>query len=182
MRVLLIDDDARLAELLVAYLAPQGVAYVSYNAYPGGYFRDMVRAFHEEGIKVIVDIVTNHMGQMFFYDINNNGRPDEFLGGPAKAEWGYVVFTTGADVDQRFTLLGDLSFGGPDDGLFVLPAKPGGAADRFGGQRDDDLGLSPIVDLLVPRDTTQERVLADYARDGSRLVALPGVVPAAKTP
>ena len=26
MRVLLIDDDARLAELLVAYLAPQGVA------------------------------------------------------------------------------------------------------------------------------------------------------------
>jgi hypothetical protein len=108
--------------------------------------------------------------------------PDEFLGGPAKAEWGYVVFTTGADVDQRFTLLGDLSFGGPDDGLFVLPAKPGGAADRFGGQRDDDLGLSPIVDLLVPRDTTQERVLADYARDGSRLVALPGVVPAAKAP
>jgi hypothetical protein len=104
--------------------------------------------------------------------------PDEFLGGAAKPEWGYVVFTTGADVDQRFTLLGDLSFAGPDDGLFVVPAKPGGAVDRFGGRRDDDFGLPPIVDLLVPAGTTQDRVLSDYARDGSRLVALPGVVPA----
>lgn len=104
--------------------------------------------------------------------------PDEFLGGAAKAEWGYVVFTTGADVDQRFTAFGDLSAGGPDDGLFVLPAKPGGAADRFGGRRDDDDGQPPIVDLVTPATTTQERVLADYARDGSRPVELPGVVPA----
>jgi glycosidase len=43
--------------------------------------RRMVRECHARQIKVIVDIVTNHMGQMFFYDINNNGRPDEFLGG-----------------------------------------------------------------------------------------------------
>lgn len=43
--------------------------------------RRLVRACHARGMKVIVDIVTNHMGQMFFYDINNNGRPDEFLGG-----------------------------------------------------------------------------------------------------
>lgn len=43
--------------------------------------RRLVRECHARQIKVIVDIVTNHMGQMFFYDINNNGRPDEFLGG-----------------------------------------------------------------------------------------------------
>lgn len=43
--------------------------------------RRMVRVAHENGIKVILDIVTNHMGQMFFYDVNNNGRPDEFIEG-----------------------------------------------------------------------------------------------------
>ncbi len=39
--------------------------------------RAMVDACHERGIKVIVDIVTNHMGQVFYYDINLNGSPDE---------------------------------------------------------------------------------------------------------
>ncbi|MFO0645816.1 MAG: alpha-amylase family glycosyl hydrolase [Polyangiales bacterium] len=43
--------------------------------------RRMVRVAHDNGIKVILDIVTNHMGQMFYYDINNNGRPDEWVEG-----------------------------------------------------------------------------------------------------
>lgn len=30
---------------------------------------------------VILDVVTNHMGQMFYYDINGNGRPDEWIQG-----------------------------------------------------------------------------------------------------
>ncbi|MBL8603207.1 MAG: alpha-amylase [Myxococcales bacterium] len=46
--------------------------------------RRLVRECHRRNIKVIVDIVTNHMGQMFFYDINSNGRPDEFLGGSGR--------------------------------------------------------------------------------------------------
>lgn len=39
--------------------------------------RRMIDACHARGIKVILDIVTNHMGQVFYYDINLNGRPDE---------------------------------------------------------------------------------------------------------
>src|SRR4051812_4704034 len=38
--------------------------------------RRMVQALHGNGFKVILDIVTNHMGQLFYYDINNNGVPD----------------------------------------------------------------------------------------------------------
>ena len=38
--------------------------------------RRMVQALHAKKIKVILDIVTNHMGQLFYYDINENGVPD----------------------------------------------------------------------------------------------------------
>lgn len=39
--------------------------------------RRMVDAAHDRGIKVVLDIVTNHLGQAFYYDMNMNGRPDE---------------------------------------------------------------------------------------------------------
>ena len=28
---------------------------------------------------VILDVVTNHMGQLFYYDINGNGQPDDTI-------------------------------------------------------------------------------------------------------
>ncbi|HWZ91739.1 MAG TPA: alpha-amylase family glycosyl hydrolase, partial [Polyangiaceae bacterium] len=36
-------------------------------------------------MKVIVDIVTNHLGQVFYYDINNNGQPDVSVSGSGTA-------------------------------------------------------------------------------------------------
>ncbi len=43
--------------------------------------RSMVDTMHAHGIYVILDIVTNHIGQLFFYDINLNGVPDELMYG-----------------------------------------------------------------------------------------------------
>lgn len=39
--------------------------------------RRMVHEAHARGMLVILDIVTNHLGQVFYYDINMNGRPDD---------------------------------------------------------------------------------------------------------
>lgn len=44
-------------------------------------FREMVDVLHQHDIKVILDIVTNHVGQLFYYDINRNGRPDTTIYG-----------------------------------------------------------------------------------------------------
>ncbi len=43
--------------------------------------RELVNAAHARRIKVVVDIVTNHLGQVFYYDINNNGQPDAAVSG-----------------------------------------------------------------------------------------------------
>jgi glycosidase len=41
--------------------------------------RSMVAAAHQLGMKVVLDIVCNHMGQVFFYDMNLNGQPDDYI-------------------------------------------------------------------------------------------------------
>ncbi|HOG43689.1 MAG TPA: alpha-amylase family glycosyl hydrolase [bacterium] len=43
--------------------------------------REMVQILHENDIKVILDIVANHIGQLFYYDMNKNDQPDEMVMG-----------------------------------------------------------------------------------------------------
>ncbi len=43
--------------------------------------RRLTARAHDMGLKVVLDIVTNHMGQVFFYDTNLNGNPDIYIGG-----------------------------------------------------------------------------------------------------
>lgn len=73
----------------------EDAGFASYHGYwtqsfidPNQHFGDMatlqrmVDACHRRGIKVILDVVTNHIGQLFYYDINRNGQPDiVFFGG-----------------------------------------------------------------------------------------------------
>jgi alpha-amylase len=46
--------------------------------------RRLTARAHDLGLKVVLDIVTNHMGQVFYYDTNLNGHPDIYIGGSGK--------------------------------------------------------------------------------------------------
>lgn len=73
--------------------------------------RELVDEAHARDIKVILDIVTNHVGQVFYYDINGNGQPDESIEG--SGERSPVVRTSEYDPDfdprgiQASTSLGE---------------------------------------------------------------------------
>ena len=43
--------------------------------------RELVDKAHARGMLVILDVVTNHMGQLFYYDINGNGQADDTIFG-----------------------------------------------------------------------------------------------------
>jgi len=79
--------------------------------------RRLTAAAHDLGLKVVLDIVTNHMGQVFYYDMNLNGNPDIYIGGsgplPGAGSQSPVVRVTEYDPDwdprgvQAFTSLGN---------------------------------------------------------------------------
>jgi alpha-amylase len=81
--------------------------------------RELVNACHEHGIKVIMDIVTNHVGQVFYYDINGNGQPDESVSGSGGTSEVTHVSEYDPDFDsdgiQAVTSLGE---SGPADVIF----------------------------------------------------------------
>jgi len=73
--------------------------------------REMVNACHDRGINVILDIVVNHIGQLFYYDINLNGRPDETFYGSGNQSDLIRVSEWDPDFDPRgihaYTSLGE---------------------------------------------------------------------------
>jgi glycosidase len=100
--------------------------------------REMVDAVHARGMKVILDVVTNHVGQVFYYDINKNGQPDEFLigqGGPVPAP--------GVDTDP------------PSELVRVLEWDPDFNAD--GIQAWTSLGPSGLAPIIFVRDPYTNR-------------------------
>jgi alpha-amylase len=135
--------------------------------------RSMVAAAHDRGMKVVLDIVCNHMGQVFFYDINLNRRPDDYVngsGGPGDP------IEQVSEYDPPWQPGGVLSFsqegfGGRAPILFFddpsinrLPPQPGilgtaGAYHGFGHIRC----TSPCADAAYNGfNNIEERTLGDF--------------------
>jgi hypothetical protein len=105
--------------------------------------------------------------------------PGEFLGGPARGSWAYVVAVSAADLVQRFDLRASFLTGSDfSQGLAILPVAPGLPADRLGGGRENDDLQAPLMDVLIAPGTTQESALGDYDRHAWRPARLRGIVPA----
>ncbi|MEO8877460.1 MAG: alpha-amylase family glycosyl hydrolase, partial [Polyangiaceae bacterium] len=68
--------------------------------------RSMIAKAHDAGIKVVLDIVCNHMGQLFYYDMNENGQPDEYIGGTGSTS----PVTRISEYDPDFNPLGVQAF------------------------------------------------------------------------
>jgi glycosidase len=95
--------------------------------------REMVDACHERGIKVILDIVTNHVGQVFFYDINGNGRPDESVYGSGTTSPVTHVSEYDPDYDPE-GVQAETSLGGAGPAPIIFFNDPG--INRIGPQPD----------------------------------------------
>jgi glycosidase len=123
--------------------------------------REMVQEAHARNLKVILDIVTNHVAQLFYYDINGNGHPDENVYGAGCGEQapadsqpcpGGAIITHITEYDPDYDPNGvrgytSLGFSGPAPIRWIYipeidrePTRPGsgaGGANAALFQRDD---------------------------------------------
>lgn len=128
--------------------------------------RRLTARAHAMGLKVVLDIVTNHMGQVFYYDTNLNGHPDEYISGsgalPVVSSRSDMSRITEYDPDwdpkgvQAFTSLGPAGraplvfFNDPSINRVPPPGILGTARAYH--------GMGRILDY----DDEQQRVLGDF--------------------
>lgn len=69
-----VEEDAGIA----GYHGYWAQSFVDTNPHMGDLakLRELVDVMHAHDIKVVVDVVVNHVGQLFYYDINQNGQAD----------------------------------------------------------------------------------------------------------
>ena len=103
--------------------------------------------------------------------------PNDFLGGPARSDWAYVVGVSVATIDVSFDIQSKYFQGG---GLAIPELTYSASEETIGGGREGELDLQPrFMDILVPEGRKQEEVLIDYDLKADTLVQLHAVVPAA---
>ena len=123
----------------------------------------------ESAVKAVEERVEARLAAQVFFPtrVNVTGAtvsflvPDAFLGGPARATWGYAVAVTGAVLTQRVGLpafLGGVT-APAERGLLVMGIGPRVSTERFSGGRLGGPVQSPVVDLIVPEGIRQEDVL-----------------------
>lgn len=144
----------------------------------------------DKQIEALRDEIANDVEQRVFFPtrVNVSGRkiaffvPSDFLGGPARSDWSYVVGVSGADYTVTFDISSKYFRG---DNLMIRPLAIAPDDYYFGSGHEDEIEFQPaFVDVITPPGVKQEKVLASYDLDTGELVKLPGVVPAeaAKAP
>jgi len=123
--------------------------------------RSMIAAAHNRNIKVVLDIVTNHMGQIFFYDMNLNGHPDIYIGGTGSSSSITRVSEYDPDFDPRGVQAStSLGLDGRAPIIFIndptinrVPPQPGvlGTAAAYHG-------LGRVLNYDIP----EQRLLGDF--------------------
>jgi hypothetical protein len=105
--------------------------------------------------------------------------PALFLGGIAKPTWAYVVASSGCDLLQQYDpSRAILSRREELKSLMIMPVSPGNWQDRFGGGRENAANQPPLMDIIVPKGKSQEKIMSDFSGREKRPVVIPGVVPA----
>jgi len=143
--------------------------------------RDLVRRAHAMGIKVIVDIVPNHMGRVFDYDLDGDG-----VASAGEAEPPFSATTLSAELLWRVPAPLVFTAGGATRELGAADFHRRGAAD-LSVLEQKILGDFPdgLRDLATDSDTLRDDLVETYARwvmdtnvDGFRIDAVPHIEPA----
>ncbi len=138
--------------------------------------RRLVRAAHDRSMLVVVDVVTNHAGRVFGYDLDRDGAVSEGEVEPPFLDAGYDVPLVWSHRprlwrdDARWTLeashfhrRGDGNLGDPHERVF---------GDFPTGLRDLDTEQAELRDALVE---TYARWATEFDLDGFRIDAVPHV-------
>lgn len=70
------------------------------------HYRDVIRLAHQKNIKVIQDVVMNHAGPVFYYDVNGNGQFDQDYTDKNNSEWIQPFLPDGRHTNAKWADIG----------------------------------------------------------------------------
>ncbi len=157
--------QSKILALCQQHLAPQGVAYISYNTYPGGHLRDLVRAmmrFHVQHVDDQTQQVSEARALLEFV-ANAQGEADVY-GNVLKAELKRI-----ADNDASFVFHDDLAAINEPLYFHEFVARAAAHDLQFLAEADyfemQDSAFSPTVAETLRHVAGGERILQEQYAD-----------------